>query len=654
MRASTAVPGSTTAWSRLAGAASRVRTDAALALSDTALAALAFLVALLLRFDGAVPQTYWSQFLTYLPLCVAVVLLSNVRWGLYRQIWRHASVHEAKRVLGAAFTSCAVLSIADLLRTPHPLPYSVVFAGTLLAGAMSGAVRFQSRLFALHRMADVPVAKRILLVGAGEEGAALIADMLRGRDHDLYPVALLDDDTRKHGRACHGVPVTGPTHDLVEVVSKLLIDQVVLAISDAPPALVRRVADMAETAGVPLRVLPSLRERMTDRVSVGDIRDLRIDDLLGRQPVRTDLDAVRRLLEGRRVLITGAGGSVGSEIARQVAMFNPSWLYLLDHDETHLHDACATLPYDATVLLCDIRDRDNLLRLFLQHRPEVVFHAAAHKHVPMLEAHASEACRTNVFGTMAVLDAAAAAQVDRLVFISTDKAVRPQNVMGASKRIGEQLVLRANPPGGHYCAVRFGNVLGSRGSVVPTFMRQIADGGPLTITDPRMSRFFMSTTEAVQLVLQAAVSARGSEVFMLEMGEPVRIMDLAQRMIRLAGMQVGEDIELRVTGTRPGEKLTEELRTPAEEPHPTEHPSITRLWPQRLPAEMLDVELQRLQHHVARGDDSRVRAVLLELVWADSHEWLGSSAVDGLVVAAPAVSGAIDLTEKGPWSQSTT
>lgn len=621
-------------WARLATTASQVRTDAALALSDTGLAATAFLVALLLRFDGAVPRDYWSEFLQYLPLCVGTALACNVFWGLYRQIWRHASVLEAKRVLGSAFTSCALLSVADIAFIQHPLPFSVVFAGSLLSGAMSGAVRFQSRLFALQRRACAPVFKRVLLVGAGEDGAALIDDMLRSSEHDLRPFGLLDDDPRKQGRSCHGVPVLGRIDDLCDVVGELLIDQVVLSMRSASPVLARRVADLAEQAGVPLRVLPSLREGVSGQATVGDIRDLRLDDLLGRQPIVTDLAAVRRLLQGRRVLITGAGGSVGSEIARQVAAFEPARLYLLDHDETHLHDTCALIPHETTQLLTDIRDRDNLMRIFLQCRPEVVFHAAAHKHVPMLEAHASEACRTNVFGTISLLEAAAAAQVDHLVFISTDKAVNPQNVMGASKRLGEQLVLRANPSGGRYCAVRFGNVLGSRGSVVPTFVRQIAEGGPVTVTDARMTRFFMSTTEAVQLVLQAAVGAEGGEVFMLEMGEPVRIVDLAKRMIRLAGKQVGDDIELRVTGSRPGEKLTEELRTPVETPHPTDHPSITRLWPQLLSVQHLDRELGRLQQYVAHGDDARARTLLLHLASDPDQQdgWLDESGRQPLAV----------------------
>ncbi|MCY7288573.1 MAG: polysaccharide biosynthesis protein, partial [Cryobacterium sp.] len=307
---------------------------------------------------------------------------------------------------------------------------------------------------------------------------------------------------------------------------------------------------------------------------------LRIEDLLGRAQVETDLVAVRHLLEGRRVLVTGAGGSIGAEIARQVAACSPAHLVLLDHDETHLHDVATTMSFPVVLDLADIRDADRLSRALVGHRPDIVFHAAAHKHVPILEDYPDEAVRTNILGTDNLLDAAQRAGVSRFVLISTDKAVQPSSVMGASKRMAEFLTVRAaRETGLPYCAVRFGNVLGSRGSVVPTFMRQIEAGGPVTITDARMTRYFMSIPEAVQLVLQAAALSSGGEVFMLDMGEPMRIIDLAKRMIRLSGRRVGTDIEIRVTGTRPGEKLEERLRCDDELPESTAHPSVIRLNP---------------------------------------------------------------------------
>jgi FlaA1/EpsC-like NDP-sugar epimerase len=339
-------------------------------------------------------------------------------------------------------------------------------------------------------------------------------------------------------------------------------------------------------------------------------REPRIEDLLGRTPVPTDLESVRRSLTGHRVLVTGAGGSIGSEICRQVSSLDPALLVLLDHDETHLHDAAATLSGPCTQALVDITDRAAVLEAFERYQPEVVFHAAAHKHVPVLEDHPSAAAKTNVLGTRNVVDGSVAAGASRFVQISTDKAVRPSSVMGASKRLAEQTVLAHAPEGAAYSTVRFGNVLGSRGSVIPTFARQIAQGGPVTVTDPRMTRFFMSVEEAVQLVLQASVLSRGGEIFMLEMGQPVRILDLAERMIRLSGCQVGIDIPIEITGIRPGEKLNEVLSTPDEEVLPTSHPYINRLVPIRADSELFESELAKLEASVGARDQGAVRSLL--------------------------------------------
>jgi FlaA1/EpsC-like NDP-sugar epimerase len=428
---------------------------------------------------------------------------------------------------------------------------------------------------------------------------------------------VLDDDARTQGRRLMGVPVVGGIDDLPEAISGLEVHQVVLAIPSADHSVVRRAVNAVEAAGLPLRVLPGVADLVSARVSMREVRDLRIEDLLGRQQVSTDLDAVRRLLEGRTVLITGAGGSIGSEIARQVSELGPAALVLLDHDETHLYEVAAGLDGLVIEVLGDIRDRAVVDQTFDRYRPQVVFHAAAHKHVPLLEDHPCEAVTTNVIGTRTVVTAARRAGVERFVFISTDKAVRPINIMGASKRLGEQIMLSEAPPEAPFCAVRFGNVLGSRGSVVPTFMRQIAAGGPVTVTDARMTRFFMSVHEAVQLVLQAAALATGGEVFILEMGTPVRILDLAQRMIRFSGRRAGADIEIRVTGMRPGEKLAEELCAPEERPDPTVHPSIVRVLPDRVAPELLAAGLERLEElaRTRRNDD--VARLLLDLAGGD-------------------------------------
>jgi FlaA1/EpsC-like NDP-sugar epimerase len=615
---------------------------------DAIVISAAFILALLVRWNGNVAAGTWVSFASALPLTVAVVLSCNAGCGLYAPIWRHASIYDAKRIVTAALASVAVLEAVNLVSPLSVGSWSISATGCVLAGALQGALRFQSGLFAARRFGDLPLAKRILVVGAGDAGAALIRDMLRSTGGELLPVAIVDDDLRKQGHACHGVPVAGSLDDIAAVAAARRVDQVVMAIPSASAELTRRVSDLAEGAGIPMRVIPSLSELVTNgAVTVHDIRDVRIDDLLGRQQITTDLEAVRALVEGRVVLITGAGGSIGSEIAQQVAALNPHSLFLLDHDETHLHDLCSTLARPATQLLADVRDRDQIMALFLDVRPELVFHAAAHKHVPVLENHPAEAFRTNVAGTANILAAASLVEVERLIFISTDKAVRPNNVMGASKRIAEQLVLQSSPSYSKYSVVRFGNVLGSRGSVVPTFVRQIQAGGPITITDARMTRFFMSITEAVQLVLQAAVLAQGGDIFMLEMGEPVRIIDLAKRMIRMAGHQVGEDIEIRITGARPGEKLTEELHSPDDQLAPTVHPSISRIRPNVLPARTLDHAVSRLAEHARECRDTDVRELMFRLAASIDT---GDASEPAQVVPQRV----IDLTGGLAWSRSNT
>jgi FlaA1/EpsC-like NDP-sugar epimerase len=423
-----------------------------------------------------------------------------------------------------------------------------------------------------------------------------------------------------------GVPVVGSIDDIPAAVEKLQIQQVLLAIPDPSTALVERCVRLTEEAKSVLKIVPDLQQLVgsvsSPSVSVRAARETRIEDLLGRHEVVTDLAAVRSALEGRRVLVTGAGGSIGSEICRQVSGFNPDVLIMLDHDETHLHDVGQLADCKSEQVLADIAHRDAVFEVFSRWQPEVVFHAAAHKHVPILETHVVEAVRTNVLGTKNVLDAAAEFHAERFVFISTDKAVTPASVMGATKRVGEQLLLAYAPEGKQYCAVRFGNVLGSRGSVIPTFSRQIAAGGPVTVTDPHMTRFFMSVEEAVQLVLQSAVLADRGDVYMLEMGEPVSILDMAKRMIRLSGLHPGTDIPIRIIGPRVGERLHEQLHSPSERLVATEHPSVLRLdrvLPDRSESDRLEIGLAELSVAVTDRNEVRSRRVLFDMV-AENEE----------------------------------
>ena len=549
-------------------------------LLDVAILVAAYLFTLVIRFEGKVPSSYWRSFWAFVIIAGAIHLAANHLFGLYGQMWRYASVPEARRVILAGLTAGGFVVAVDTLVVIHGLrlvPISVATLGALLTLFGFGAVRFQSRLFAFRRRQVVADRIRVLILGGGDAGALILKDILGNPSLGLEPVGIVDDDPRKRGRALYEVPIVGTRADIPLLVERLDAQQVLVAIPSATSDLIQEVAASCEKAGVPIRVLPSVKEIVGGRITARDIRDLRIEDLLGRQQVEMDETAVSEMIRGRRILITGGGGSIGSEIARQVIAFGPAHVSLLDHDETHLHDLLSELEsseVSTSWILADVRDRDRTLRALRAERPDVVFHAAAHKHVPLLETQPSEAFRTNVLGTANVVEAAMATGVERFVLISTDKAVRPASVMGASKWFAEQVVRSLQNGGSLLCAVRFGNVLGSRGSVTPTFLRQIASGGPVTVTDPSMSRYFMSLQEAVCLVLQSAAMSGGGEVFTLEMGDPVNIMDLARRLIRLSGRVPGSDTEIKIIGKRAGEKLVEDLLDPDEHPELSGHLGI--------------------------------------------------------------------------------
>jgi FlaA1/EpsC-like NDP-sugar epimerase len=603
----------------------RVRRDAPLVILDLGVALVSYLFTLVLRFDGSVPPQDWRSFWWFVPFMLVSQLLVNQLSGLYGPIWRYASILEARRIVWAGLLGGAGVVTANLLigwlgRGPRALPLSVAIFGAVLNLLGTGATRFQSRLFVTRRRSPSGERRRVLIMGAGSAGSMILKDLLHSPSLGLDAVGLVDDDRRKVGRRLHGVAVLGTREAIPHLVDRLQVTAVLLAIPSATDNLVREVAALCDPAHVTLKVLPSVPEIVGGKVTARDLRDVRIEDLLGRKQVETDLVAVAAMLRGRRVLVTGAGGSIGSEIARQVAGYDPTMLVLLDHDETHLHDVVMSLEeleprrnhedMRVETVLADIRDRERVFSTFMRYQPEIVFHAAAHKHVPVLELHPQEALVTNVFGTANLADAAVFTGAERFVLISTDKAINPASVMGASKWLAEQVVRSFHNGHSVLCAVRFGNVLGSRGSVIPTFFRQISNGGPVTVTDPNMTRYFMSVQEAVQLVLQAAALSIGGEVFTLDMGEPVRILDIAERLIKLSGRIPGRDIPIEITGVRPGEKMVEEVVSPDEQPVPSGHPAIVVSKPPVPPRAAVHralAELERLVQEAAPPSEVATR-----------------------------------------------
>lgn len=583
---------------------------------DATVASTAWVLALLAGYEGAVPRGVAGR-LTWMIIIVVLVQVAAHHWaGLYGPVWRYASVEEGARVAVGVFGGvCAgAVTLAILGRvtgTGLPLYTAPLVAGLLILIGCGG-IRFQSRLFALERHRSRGSGLSTIIVGAGIEGASLATELSTteaGRDIEV--AGFVDDDPLLAGRSIRGLPVLGTTAELERICAVHRVDRVLVALPEVDRSRVKGIVDQALCTDAQVKVLPPASERVTGPL-LRSVRDIDVTDLLGRKHAPVDSDGIRDYLAGATVLVTGAGGSIGSEVARQVAAYGPAELVLLDRDETLLHDVLTGPLADAHPVLADICDQAALDAVFATHRPDVVFHAAAQKHVPMLEAYPVEAVRTNVLGTWSLATTAAAHGCGRFVHISTDKAADPCSVMGATKRVAEHVVFevgrRYRLP---YVAVRFGNVLGSRGSVVPTFLRQILEGGPVTVTSPEMTRYFMTIPEAVSLVLQSAAMADDGRIFLLEMGKPVSIIGLARQMIRLAGMRPDEDIEIELVGLRPGERLHERLHDDAEVIGDASHPSISALTP-RLPWgwEGLQSVIATFSDHVAMGAGPAAKRIL--------------------------------------------
>jgi len=565
---------------------------------------LALLLAYLIRYTATGARTSWfrQSFLPWVPFFVGVKLVIFGLKGQFRADWMYAGIRDVVNILIAMFYFLLIgFAMVVLFRylpemlerqaPPFFRSYSrgVLFLDFLAAVFLTCTARLAFRLYHEElRPVAAEGARRALIVGAGHTAELVVREISRMHVERYRVIGLIDDNPTRQHISIHGVPVLGATDDIAEICEEYEIDEILIALPSATQKELRRIIELCSGTTLKFQSLPSVGDLIGGRVTVSQIRPVDIADLLGRDTVELDNEAIGRFLRGRNVLITGAGGSIGSEMARQTCPFGPRKLVLVEQAETPLFDIDNELRADHGDLeivpcICNIADRDRVMALWNTHRPDVVIHAAAHKHVPMMERNPCEAVKNNVLGTKNVADASCEHGVSEFVMISTDKAVNPSSIMGASKRVAEIYTQALN--GQPHCktkfkAVRFGNVLGSSGSVVPAFRKQIAAGGPVTVTHPDMTRYFMTIPEAAQLVLQAAATGEGGQIFLLDMGEPVKIVDLARQMITLSGFRPGEDIDIVFTGIRPGEKLFEELRTEGEDILPTVHPKV-RIWNSR-------------------------------------------------------------------------
>ena len=562
---------------------------------DVSVLMLAFALATLIRFDWNVPPMMFRKLLVVLPYVVLLQYAFLSGFGITRFSWRFIGLRDAVRILAAVASASAILVALRLLSPALVERFPVARYGIVPLGVLLGdfllAFLGLTGVRAFRRLVGERMASRqhgrlgdlrapTLLVGAGQGGVIVAQELSRRPDLGMLPVAFVDDDPVKQGAVMHGIKVMGTTSDLERLAQRFGAKQALITISSASGASIRRITELCSDAGLATKIVPGTYQIVGGRVNLSRIRDVAIEDLLRREQVKLDSQAVADVVRGRCVMITGAGGSIGSELCRQIAAYGPSSLVLVERSENALFEIHSELrnrfaDMDVLPRVADVTDVPRIKEVFREHRPMIVFHAAAHKHVPMMEWNAAEAVKNNILGTQIVADLADQLGVERFVMISTDKAVNPTSVMGATKRAAELYVQALSGTSAtHFATVRFGNVLGSAGSVIPIFRRQIRDGGPITVTHPDMTRYFMTIPEAVQLVMQAAALSRGGETFILDMGAPVRILDLAHDLIRLSGLEPEKDIEIRFTGVRPGEKLFEELSTTSEGLQRTSHPKI--------------------------------------------------------------------------------
>ena len=569
---------------------------------DALMVVVAFLAVLSLRQPEALAAMDLRLLYTWMPLVVVTFVLANFGWHIYGRLWQYASGEDILALAKAAGLATLALFLIDML-PGHPLPYSHVLMVGMLSFSLMSLVRFRHRLWTDRVAASQRTVQdrqaddrriRVLIVGAGAHGRRVAQHLRSDEQHQPFynVLGFIDDDPVKLGMRIAGIKVLGDRYQIPSLVRELAIDQIVIASRGSFGDTFEELVDICQESSAQIKLMPRYNELFSPAKEVSDLRDLTIEDLLERTPMKIDELSCRQVIAGRVVLVTGAAGSIGSELCRQLVHLGPKRLVLVDNNETGLHELHLELqealgPMTSVELrpfLGDVTNRTKLRAIFQASRPEIVFHAAAYKHVPQMEINPDESIRVNVLGTVNLVELSDHFGVDRFILISTDKAVNPSCVMGASKRLGELwIAARQQRMATRLAAVRFGNVVGSRGSVVPLFQRQIERGGPVTVTDPRMTRYFMSIPEAASLIIQAGAFAKGGEIFMLDMGEPISIVNLAKKMIRLKGLRPGIDIPIKFIGIRPGEKLHEELSYQVESKQPTPHPKIYSLGNQGVP-----------------------------------------------------------------------
>ena len=597
------------------------------------LAPLPFLIMALRLESFAWPLPFTEAVVAYAAIALPTRIGVAYGAGIYRFLWRHASLVELEHLVFAAATS-AVLTfitgsvlISGLGLSSIRLPLSALLLDALVAGAFLAvprvAVRFAARAPSVARRAQ----HRAIIVGAGNLGQSILRDLAQSssQNSNILPVAFIDDDPHKKGQMLGGLTVVGPVDNISSAIDHWQATEVIIAVPGAKGAFIRKVVDASLRHGITPRIVPGVRDIIDGRIHTLGLRKVAIEDLLRRDPITTDLAAVAQLIEGKAVLVTGAGGSIGSELCRQIAPLKPSQLIILDHSENQIfevhNELLKSFPTVSFVpVIADLRHARRLGQVFDRYQPHTIFHAAAHKHVPLMEENVVEAITNNILGTANLVEAAAGGSVQTLILISTDKAVRPTSVMGCTKRVAEQVVrAAAEATGRNFLSVRFGNVLGSRGSVIPAFLKQIEAGGPVTVTHPEMRRYFMTIPEAVQLVLQAGAMGKSGELFALDMGEPVRIMDLARDLIRLSGLEEGVDVDISFSGVRPGEKLYEEVFFGHEAVVPTTHPKVLRSPADPVSAESADLIEGLIRSALNEPDNWDALRVQLRALVPDFH-----------------------------------